>query len=137
MSTVRHLDHTGDLGFEIEAPTAEGLLARAAQELFALMLDVDTVGKGEVRELVVQAPPGPDQLYHWLREALSMFNVEEFAAAQFDVTLHGDRLVGQVHGEPFDPNRHTFYTEIKAVTLHCLAFEATATGWYGRVVFDV
>ena len=44
---------------------------------------------------------------------------------------------GAIRGEKFDPARHTFYTEIKAVTYHELAVVRSTAGWRAQVIFDV
>jgi SHS2 domain-containing protein len=43
--------------------------------------------------------------------------------------------VASLQGETFDPERHTVRTEVKAVTLHHLVFDARAGR--ARVIVDI
>jgi protein archease len=44
---------------------------------------------------------------------------------------------GILRGEKFNPLRHEFRGEVKAVTYHELAVTRTHSGWQARVIFDV
>jgi SHS2 domain-containing protein len=57
---------------------------------------------------------------------------------RFDIsTLTEQRLEAEVHGEKTDPERHTIYTEIKAITFHALQIEHLDGGWKARIIFDL
>ncbi len=43
----------------------------------------------------------------------------------------------RVYGEPFDPKKHKFRLEIKAVTYHQLTVKKQGDKWFGRVIFDL
>jgi SHS2 domain-containing protein len=42
-----------------------------------------------------------------------------------------------VRGEIFDPSRHQFKTEIKAVTYHQVEIIDKGESWVARVIFDI
>ncbi|RKZ30052.1 hypothetical protein DRQ27_05225, partial [bacterium] len=47
------------------------------------------------------------------------------------------KLRAKVYGEPFDPKKHKFRLEIKAVTYHQLTVKKQGDKWFGRVIFDL
>lgn len=132
---VTALEHTADVGLEVEAPAPEELFLRAARGMAFLILEAAPPSPSESRSLSVTAPDRPALLRTWLREILYWHETEglSFAGASFD-RLEEDRLSARVQlgPDPSEPVR-----EIKGVTLHGLAAEARAGGWYARVIFDV
>lgn len=155
--TYRFLDHTADVGAEIEAPTLEGLFAEAA----AAFTDTVTVReevRPEVERRVEVAAEGLDELMvEWLDELLFRFETEGLLVAESRVEIgcrksgwhltkpNGDRgcqggwhLSATVRGEAYDPGRHPVKVLVKAVTFHRLEVRETeGGGWFARVIFDV
>ncbi|MGD2069999.1 MAG: archease [Gemmatimonadota bacterium] len=129
------LDHTADVGLEIEAPDLGGLLARAALGMAWLLTEAPPPPVTEERRLEVEAGDAPGLLRAWLRELLGWHTDDGFVPAEVRVQ---DARVGRVTatvagGVPAaEPIR-----EIKGVTLHRLGAERRRDGWWGRVVFDV
>ena len=135
---AREVEHTADLGLEIEAPTLALLFERAGLAMLGLMADLGRVEPRERRALGVEAE-GREQLLHdWLQALLVALGVNGFLACELDIQQLSDRVVrGTMCGEPFDPARHEIYTEIKGATYHQLAVRETESGWWARVIFDV
>jgi SHS2 domain-containing protein len=135
---ARELEHTADLGFEVEAPTLPLLFERAGLALLEVMVDLTGV---EVRERVTLevAADDLDELFHdWLQSLLIRFQAGGFVAAELAVEEVGARtLRAAAGGERIDPSRHRFYTEVKGVTYHQLAVRETGAGWWARVIVDV
>ena len=135
---AREVEHTADLGLEIEAPTLALLFERAGLAMLGLMADLGRVEPRERRALGVEAE-GREQLLHdWLQALLVALGVNGFLACELDIQQLSDRVVrGTMSGEPFDAARHEIYTEIKGATYHQLAVRETESGWWARVIFDV
>lgn len=132
---VRSLEHTADVGLEVEAPDREVLFVRAARGMLVLLHDRVPDTGDEMRRLAVDAPDLPSLLREWLRELLYWHEVEGFAATGAEFRrLEPTGLDASVRGGPApdDPIR-----EIKGVTLHGLVAEEREGGWYGRIIFDV
>jgi SHS2 domain-containing protein len=137
----REIDHTADLAFEVWAPSLEALFAEAVAGLADLCLDRATVRSREERLLEISAATSEERLVRWLQEVYHQLERDLWLPCSADrVSFAGDRVVGTVRGEPFDPQRHTLHTEIKAITYHQLALEreggAGAT-WRTLVIVDV
>ncbi len=134
----REFEHTGDLGIELAAPTRAELFRRAAIALASLLVERARVTAIEQREIIVEAEADLDLMHDLLTELLALFTVEGFIWRDASVKEEADRALRvTLRGEPFDPTRHVFRGEIKAVTYHQLVVENSADGWRSRVIFDV
>lgn len=133
----REIEHTGDLGIELTAPTRCELFRRAVLALAALLVERTGVAEREQREITVEAEADPDLMHDLLAELLALFTVEGFIWRDASATEAGRSLRVTVRGEPFDPARHAFRGEIKAVTYHALMVESSPNEWRARVIFDV
>lgn len=133
----REFEHTGDLGIELAAPTRGELFRRAAIALASLLVETAGVTAIEQRQITVEAEADLDLMHDLLTELLALFTVEGFIWRDASVEAADRSLRVTLRGEPFDPSRHAFRGEIKAVTYHQLMVENSPGGWRSRVIFDV
>ena len=133
----REFEHTGDLGIELTAPTRAELFRRAALALAALLVETGGVEQTEQREVAVEAATDPDLMHDLLTELLYLFTAEGFVWRDASVKEAERSLRVILRGERFDPARHSFRGEIKAVTYHQLLVADSSRGWRARVIFDV
>jgi SHS2 domain-containing protein len=158
---VQPLDHTADVGLEVEASSLEELLVRAGQGALWLALGstgganaagerphgdrsgLEGRGVGETRTLSLEADDREGLLRSWTRELLYWAEVEDFVAYRvLSLEVEGGGDVGpdkltvraRLQGGPSlsQPIR-----EIKGVTWHGLVVEERPEGWFARVIFDV
>jgi SHS2 domain-containing protein len=128
----RWLEHTAELGLEIEAPSREAVFEEA------LAAFAELVGEGAgppiTRELEVEADEPGLLLVEWLSELLYLADAERFVPERVaSLELDGERLRATVEGRRGEPRQL-----LKAVTLHRLEFREDATvGWRAHVVLDV
>ncbi len=137
-ASVREIEHTADLGIEVEAPTLRLLFERAGIATLGLMLDLTSV-EPRARDVIVLEADGLEELLHdWLQTLVVRLQAGGLAFAELTVESLGARTIrGSGAGEHVDPSRHHLYTEIKGVTYHQLAVRETPKGWWARVIFDV
>ncbi len=135
----REIEHTADLGIEVEGETPQELFRRAGLALFCLLVSPEGVETREEREVAVEAEGWEDLLHDWLTRLLHLFVREGFIAKAITVTEISPRRVrARLQGEKLDLKKHAFYTEIKAVTYHQLSITCREDGlWQARVIFDV
>lgn len=135
----REIDHTADLGFELWAPSLDGLYAEGVTALVELCLQRDAVRPSERRVVVVEGANREERLVRWLQEVYFVLENELWLAVDaVEVQASAAQVRGTLRGEPYDPSRHTLHTEIKAITYHGLAVEQDADGcWTATVVVDV
>ena len=136
---VREIEHTADLGFEVEAPTLEALFERAGLGLTGFMVDLAAVAPRTTATFAVAADGLAELLHDFLQALLVRLQTEGFVAAELAVRLDGTtRVEARATGEALDPARHGFRGELKAVTYHELAVrERPGGGWWARVIVDV
>jgi len=150
---IREIDHTADIGMEIEAASLEELFRRAATGMMALVRDsgeaspdrrldespAGATASPAVRSLRIELdgdePDVAGLLVRWLRELLYLQEVAGFVYR--DATfqrLDGSGLRASVRRHP-EPSRRI--RELKGVTYHGLAVERAGDRWRARVIFDV
>jgi len=141
-SWLQEIDHTGDVGIVVTAPTLRDLYARAALGMFWVLTDLGAVRETDTRTVAVEAADREALMVRWLSD-LNFVHVTEhqlFRRMEVDMlepTDDGVALRATCSGERIDPARHTVYTEIKAVTFHDLQIRDTDDGWTVQVIFDL
>jgi SHS2 domain-containing protein len=134
----REIDHTADIGIEVEAETPSELFRRAGVALFSLMVGLEGVDLCEIREETVEAEGWENLLHDWLSQLLRQFLQDGFIAATITILdIDATHVRARLTGEKLDYERHDFETEIKAVTYHQLAVTCQDNRWRARVIFDV
>ncbi len=133
----RELEHTGDLGIEVTAPTRTELFRRAALALASILVESSKVEAAERRPVEITADDDINLMHDLLTELLQLFAADGFIWRDAEVEEQACTLHVMLHGESFDPNRHTSCGEIKAVTYHQLAVEKVSNEWRARIIFDV
>ena len=135
---AREIEHTADLGLEVEAPTLGALFERAGLAVLGLMLELATVEPRERIEVAVEAADREALLHDWLHALLVRLQGGGFAVSELAVEAVTERSVrGWGAGERVDRARHPVYTEIKGISYHELAVRQTAAGWWARIIVDV
>ncbi|MFW6085408.1 MAG: archease [Gemmatimonadota bacterium] len=155
-SSVREIEHTADLGMEVEAQTLDGLFRQAAVGMMELVRadddaprtagertprteenDADGADTPLVRDIAIDLPKAgiADLLVRWLRELLYLQEVEGFVYGDVDferLDASGLRSTVTARSHPTPPIR-----ELKGVTYHGLEVGREDGGWRARVIFDI
>jgi len=132
------VDHTADVGIQLEAADEPEVFTAAALAMFDLMYGLDTISEKESRRIEVKAQDDEELLVAWLNEILYIHAVEKMLFGRFTgAALSEGTFSALGHGERFDPERHRGEMEIKAATYHRLLLEKQGTGWKARIIFDV
>ena len=134
--STREIEHTADVGFEVEAPAWDVLLERAALVVAAMIVVLDGVVPREAARLEVTAGDREELLHDWLQAVLVRVQAG-FVPSEVIVEASETRLVATLRGEVLDPARHHVHGEVKGVTWHGLAVEETPSGLRARVILDV
>jgi SHS2 domain-containing protein len=135
----REIEHTADVGLELEAPDLKAAFEQAAASMFDLMCDLDSVGDDVRRTVRIRARDGDleNMMVRWLSELLYVFATEALLLSRFDVReLTNGVVEADVAGERFDSGRHAIKTEVKAATYHDMVVDQVEGAWHVRVIFD-
>jgi len=132
------LDLTADTGFVVEAPTRE-LVLREAFECFAQVLYArDLVLPTEEQFFSITADDSAELLHDFLAELLQLVLYEHFLVKDVRISFSDDLSISVCAcGEAFDHEKHKFFTEIKAVTRHLLAFDISDNVSRATFVLDL
>lgn len=125
--TFELLDHTGDVALRIRAAGRREFFRTAVRALLSVYVEeggTGSVGTGRKLPVDLEAEDDEALLVDLLNEAIYLFDVHQFLAADLTVSelsLESPvRLRGEFLGEILDPTRHRIATEIKAATYHAL-----------------
>jgi SHS2 domain-containing protein len=137
-SIYRIIEHTADIGIEVEAADQAGIFVKSALALADLMFGLDTIGRRDERLVRAQGDSLEELLVAWLNEILYVSAVDKMLFSEFsDARLAGNSFSARGWGEKLDPGLHAAEMEIKAATYHGLAFRSTGGGWTARIILDV
>ncbi|WP_456481886.1 archease [Methanopyrus sp.] len=136
------IEHTADAAFRVWADTPEDLLVEAAKALFDLITDLDAVEPREEVEIEAEGEDLVELLHDWLEEIHFRHEVDGMLFSDFEVRElkedeDGWKVRGVARGEPYDPDRHPFHTEVKAVTYHNMRVERENGRWVAEYVVDL
>lgn len=131
------LEHTADAGIRVFAPSLDELFVQAASGLFATIADLSGCRPDRSVHVQLSADSREELLQTWLQDLLVRFGTTGILFSDFSVSIEELRLNAIARGEPFDPARHHFYTEVKGVTYHGLKIEQGQEGFQAEVIFDL
>lgn len=132
------IDHTADVGIEVEASSREELFLKSGLAMFDLMFGLGSVGKDVTKPLSVTAESPSELLIAWLNELLYFYAVERIIFSDFtDVELGEQTFRALGCGERYNPDKHRCDLEIKAATYHDVSLACIGGRWKARVIFDV
>jgi SHS2 domain-containing protein len=132
------IDHTADLGISIRARCLPELFACAANALFDLTCDLESVIPRRSIHLQLENPELEGLMVAWLNELIFLHETQRLLFKSFDLIISGNYLLSaKVEGEDLDPNKHTIYRSFKAATYHQLEVLQEEGWWTARIIFDV
>ena len=139
---LQEIDHTGDIGIQVTASSLPQLFERAAVGTFHILTNLPSVQTSQETQISVEGRDREALMVRWLSELNYHHTVDhhlfcDFTVEAIDETTDGFTLTATARGEPIDPERHTVYTEIKAVTFHGMEIREAGDGWAVQVIFDM
>ncbi|MBI4336568.1 MAG: archease [Chloroflexi bacterium] len=138
MGGYRLLEHTADVGVEATGGDLKEAFANAAQGMFSVITDLESVQERQSRTLAVTAGDRGALLVEFLNEANFIFEVEKLLFKRFQVEeLTETALRATGYGEHLDPVRHPVHCVVKAATYHQLVVEAKDGSARVRVFLDI
>ncbi len=134
----RTIEHSADIGIEVEACSLEELFAGAATGMLSLIVDPATVAPEAPRDVTLDAGDLEELMFKWLNELLYLLGAEGLLPSRIQVhRVEELRIEASVWGEPAEAGRHQALEEIKAATYHDMRVEHREDGWFARIIFDV
>jgi len=139
---LRMLDHTADVGFEVEAGSLPALFEGAAKGLLQVMFEGPLEAEpGDEHRLRLEAEGLETLLVRWLDELVYLAQTRGEVPLETKVSLDrtpaGWRLEASLATAPFDRVADRFAGEVKATTYHGLEIKQTGDRYRARVILDV
>jgi SHS2 domain-containing protein len=135
---IKTIEHTADIGIEVEADNLADLFAGAAQGMFSIIIPPGAVFPVISRSVTLDANDLEELMFEWLNEFLYLLDAEELLLSGFEIAKIGvSHLEATVSGERIDQSRHNLMGEIKAATYHQMTVEQRDNSWFARIIFDV
>ncbi|MFH0986673.1 MAG: archease [Candidatus Micrarchaeota archaeon] len=125
---------TADMAFAAYGRTKNELFENAARGLFAVMFEKIKVSPKEKRVIEIENKDEIMLLHNFLAELLYSFDTEHIIMSDIKVKISGNRLRAEMKGEKYDPKKHRFIIDVKAITYHKMAIEKMKDGTYKCVV---
>jgi len=128
------LEHTADVGIEVESLNLEKAFEEAALAMISLSIDINKVDKKIKKNFNLSAENYDSLLVKFLSEILYLFDAEQFVPGYVKVKINNLTLNAEIEGEKYNREKHGSYLVIKAVTYHMLMVDKTGRL---RVLFDI
>ncbi len=130
----REITHTADLAIEVHGRTLAELFVHAAQGMFSLMADLETLKPTVSHDVLLHSFDLETLLIDWLNELLFLHESEGQLYSHFTIhSLSPTELRATVRGRPAPVTK----SSIKAATFHNLSITQVADGYVATIVFDV
>jgi len=136
-----YLPHPADVRFRAYGATLEKTFEQAAHAMFHVIIDTAALNPERSVDIKLESVGLENLLYDYLSELLYLFEVEEIVFSQFRVNsiekTNGSYILhGKASGENIDLKRHSFETEVKAVTYHLLEVTKEKGEYSAHVIVD-
>jgi SHS2 domain-containing protein len=138
MVNFEFLDHTGDLGIRVFGENMTDLFRHAAEALFHVITDPQTIRSAKARKIMIQGNGLNELMVGWLNEFIYLFDTQGLLFYNFDIlSLNEQALQATVRGEPYDESRHPIKTTVKSATYHQLRIRQVEGIWEAQIILDL
>ena len=133
------LEHTAEAGIIARGATLAEAFASAAEGMYALIVELDSIEERETREVALEGESLHALLVDWLLELVFLTETEGLIFRRFEVDeLSETKLRARAWGERFDSGRHRSHNVmVKAVTRYLLEIAREDGGYRVQVLFDI
>jgi SHS2 domain-containing protein len=132
------IDHTGDIGIRVFGENREEIFQHAAEALFEVITDLDTIEPRETMDITVEADGWKSLLVSWLSEFIYLLDTRQMLFRDFTVlSLNENRITATACGEPYNEDKHLIKTTVKGATYHQLRIFREEDRWVGEVILDI
>jgi len=133
-----HFPHVADVGIRGIGATSGSAFEQAALAMTAVITDPGSIVPRTRVEISCEAPNLELLLVDWLNAIVYEMATRKMLFGSFNVTLDGNRLAGDIGGEPVDVERHAPAAEVKGATLSELEVVCDRDGrWRAQCIVDV
>ncbi len=137
MKPYKYINHTADLGIEVQARTIEKLFINIAKAIFETQIKGKILAKQDLH-FEISGPSLEELFIEWCRELLYRFSVAGFIPKVYKIFfIDQNRLIADLKGDIFDTKHHKIKLEIKNPTYHNFSIKKLNNGYLATIIFDV
>jgi SHS2 domain-containing protein len=134
----RILEHPSDMGIEAHGSSMKEVFEYAALGLVSIIVDPATIDPVEQRYVKLKGSDPENLLVKWLSEVLYLYDGQDFLISDVRIDrLTSRELDAVVTGETADERKHSFRSDVKAITYHQLKVEEREDGCVVTVFVDI
>ena len=131
-----YFEHGADIGVVGRGASVEEAFARAAEAMFAIMVELDAVQPRSTVTVEFEEDDVELALVRWLNALLAQARESGAVFCRFELRRDGNWWRGTARGEHWR-DAHARGTEVKGATLTALSVRRDEDGWQARCVVDV
>tara|TARA_B100000686_G_C16344268_1_gene739496 strand:- start:259 stop:672 length:414 start_codon:yes stop_codon:yes gene_type:complete len=116
-------EHTADAGIRIESQTLTGAFNELSLAITEVITGGNLVDSSRDFDITLESSDLVSLLVKYISHLIYLFDTENFLVSHTAFRLEAGtskKLVGKLHGELYDQNKHGYGVEIKAVSYHML-----------------
>jgi len=132
----RYFEHDADIGIIGRGATVEQAFEAAAQAVFAIVTNLDTVQPGAALTIEFEEADPELALVTWLNLLLGKSRERGMVFSRFRVQRQGNKWRTEALGEKWHPGLERG-VEVKGATLTMLSVKQTGAMWEARCIVDV
>jgi len=135
----RIIEHTADIGFEVQGKTREQVFEATALAFFRIMWRIGHHNKENPPEIItVKGNDLQELLVNFLEEFLYLYDAKKLVCSQLNVFSMSDSEIRvKVWLQQFDYKQDQELLAVKAVTYHQLFIGKKDHGWSARIFLDI
>jgi len=144
MGRFELFEHTADIGIYAYGKDLNEAFAFAAKGMFQVVTEVLSVDAVEKVDITIEGTDLEDLLTRWLSELLFLMDTKKLLFSEFDISIDESKftIAAIAMGEVYDPSKHEYKTEVKAVTQHMLEISKQPDNnsdekWRVQVLLDI
>jgi SHS2 domain-containing protein len=134
----RIIEHTADIGFEVQGKTREQVFESAALAFFHIMWRIGRHKKSQPEIITVKSNDLQELLVNFLEEFLYLYDAKRLICCQLKVfSMSNNEIRVKAWLQQFDDNQDQELLAVKAVTYHQLYIGKKDHGWSAQVFLDI
>lgn len=138
MNGYKQIEHTADIGIEVEGNSLKELFINSAKGLVSLMVDARAPMNRVAQGISITAGSKEELLVKWLEELLYIFETKRMVPTGFTIVMISENdLSAVINIDEFDKDRFPPKYQIKAVTYHNLTIKEKDGRFSATIIFDI
>jgi SHS2 domain-containing protein len=134
----RIIEHTADIGFEVQGKTREQVFEAAALAFFHIMWRMVHHKENQPETIIVKGNDQQELLVNFLEEFLYLYDAKRLICSQLKILSMSDREIRvKVWLQKFDDKQDQELLTVKAVTYHQLYIGKKNHIWSAQIFLDI